>query len=48
MERGLHAVEVVFGDGLQAVDDGVEIDRHLHDFVGVQPDARVLKVEKML
>ena len=43
MERGLDAFEVVFGNGLQAVDDGVQIDRHLLHFVVIEMDARVFR-----
>ena len=43
MERGRHAREVVFGDGLQAVDDGVQVDGHLRHLGVGKPDARIFR-----
>ena len=41
MERGLHALQVVFGDRLQALDDVVQVDGHFRNLFIGQPDARV-------
>ena len=43
VERGLHALQVVLGDGREAVDDGVQVDRHLRNLLVRKADARVLR-----
>ena len=41
VEGGRNAIEVEFGDGLQGVDDAVQVGCHLDKLIVGEPDARV-------